>query len=87
MGVKRQLSDGELQVLAGGHGKDYKGEYQGDMDGLPTHLVFSYVDFLCLRFPPSELSREVEKDSLKALEAHPLKILIKLDSKDYGKKK
>lgn len=33
----------------------------------------------------SELSKEVEKDSLKALETHPLKILIKLDSIDYGK--
>ena len=56
MGVERKLSDGELQVLAGGHGKDYKGEYRGDMDGLPTHLVFSYVDFLCLRFPPCEMT-------------------------------
>lgn len=35
----------------------------------------------------SELSKEVEKDSLKALETHPLKILVKLDSTDYGKTK
>lgn len=33
----------------------------------------------------SELSKEVEKDSLKALETHPLKILVKLDSTNYGK--
>ncbi len=33
----------------------------------------------------SELSKEVERDSLKSLETHPLKILVKLDSLDYGK--
>lgn len=35
----------------------------------------------------SELIQEVEKDSLIALETHPLKILIKTDSTDYGKTK
>lgn len=35
----------------------------------------------------SELSKEVEKDSLKALETHPLKILVKLDSIGNGTKK
>ncbi|MBP7172473.1 MAG: hypothetical protein KBA33_00195 [Cloacibacterium sp.] len=34
----------------------------------------------------SELIKEVEKDSLMALETHPLKLLIKLDSTD-GKSK
>ena len=34
----------------------------------------------------SELIKEVEKDSLMALETHPLKLLIKLDSID-GKSK
>lgn len=33
----------------------------------------------------SELSKEVERDSLKSLETHPLKILVKLDSTDYDK--
>lgn len=34
----------------------------------------------------SELSKEVEKDSLMALETHPLKILIKIDSTTDGTK-
>lgn len=33
----------------------------------------------------SELSKEMEKDSLRALETHPMKILVKLDSASYGK--
>ena len=35
----------------------------------------------------SELSKEMERDSLKSLEMHPLKILVKLDSTDYDKVK
>ena len=31
----------------------------------------------------SELSKEVLKDSLKALNSHPLKILVKMDSIEY----
>ena len=33
----------------------------------------------------SELSKEVLRDSLQALESHPLKILVKMDSLDYGR--
>ena len=33
----------------------------------------------------SELSKEVLRDSLLALESHPLKILVKMDSLDYGR--
>ena len=33
----------------------------------------------------SELSKEVLRDSLQALESHPLKILVKMDSVDYGR--
>lgn len=32
----------------------------------------------------SELSKEVLRDSLKALESHPLKILVKMDSIGHG---
>ena len=35
----------------------------------------------------SELSKEVLKDSLKALESHPLKIIVKMDSADYERDK
>ena len=33
----------------------------------------------------SELSKEVLRDSLQALESHPLKILVKMDSLDYDR--
>ena len=33
----------------------------------------------------SELSKEVLRDSLQALESHALKILVKMDSLDYGR--
>ena len=33
----------------------------------------------------SELSKEALRDSLQALESHPLKILVKMDSLDYGR--
>jgi len=35
----------------------------------------------------SELSREMEKDSLMSLEYHPIKFLIKMDSIVYAKKR
>ena len=35
----------------------------------------------------SELSKEMERDSLKSLEMHTLKILVKLDITDYDKVK
>lgn len=61
-------------------------EFKNQVEEIKSQNAYTQSKLIKIRLE-SELSREVEKDSLRALEAHPLKILIKLDNKDYGKTK